>query len=228
MESEQGKKPEVELRPDQMGDEAAKKDDHRRASIATGSGIEFFPFAPTEDMIRLEDIVNAISNKCRYTGQLKDGLFYSVAQHSMFVSKILRAQKASPVVQLQGLLHDAPEAYGPDIASPIKQFVSVRYPGGEVLSYREHEGRVEKVIFDALGIPHPMAHEVHVADAEAFRHEYRQLMPPLLWWRGDPPKGNYPDISRMDNHLARELFYRMYRGLMMECEELSKRGTWGP
>lgn len=215
---------EAELRPDQV-DETTKKDDHRRQSIATFSGIEFFPFEARPEDVNLMDIANAISNKCRYTGQCTQ--FYSVAQHAMFVSKILRHRGEGPVAQLQGLHHDDPEAYGPDIASPVKGMVFVKI-GEEFVPYRDHEEKLMGVICEAEGIPFPFPKVIKVADAEAFKHEYRQIMPDLTWWEGGEPEGKYPDISFMDCDLAREMFLRMHRQLVQECVQLDAKGSWTP
>jgi len=86
------------------------------AWIETGTGAKFNYLSDDTDGIRLADIASALSKQCRYTGHCSR--FYSVAEHSFFVSLHVPKEFA-----LAGLLHDASEAYLSDIASPIKQLM---------------------------------------------------------------------------------------------------------
>lgn len=97
--------------------------------ILTYTGRKFYPLTPSVDEVHIEDIAHALSNKCRFTGHTE--VFYSVAQHSVIVSSLFNT---SPI---WGLLHDAAEAYLPDVASPIKQ----RFP---TLCY------AEQICFDVI------------------------------------------------------------------------------
>ena len=91
------------------------KDEHRGDSIQTYTGRKFFPVAPRAEDIEILDVAHALSMLCRYTGHTKQ--FYSVAQHSVLVSRIVPPQDAA-----WGLLHDASEAYLCDVARPIKPY----------------------------------------------------------------------------------------------------------
>lgn len=66
----------------------------------------------------IEEIAHALSLQCRFTGHIKD--FYSVAEHSVMVAGLSLFFKGDP---LEGLLHDAHEAYFSDLASPWKAVV---------------------------------------------------------------------------------------------------------
>lgn len=74
--------------------------------------------APNENSIHLDDIAHALSNICRFTGHVHK--FYSVAQHSVIVSRLVTADNCAAA-----LLHDAAEAYIGDVSSPLKAQLSV-------------------------------------------------------------------------------------------------------
>ena len=69
---------------------------------------------PDINRICIEDIAHALARQCRYNGHVNCA-HYSVAQHSVLVSRILPAEFA-----LEGLLHDAAEAYLGDCIRPLK------------------------------------------------------------------------------------------------------------
>lgn len=93
--------------------------------IQTYSGVQFYPLTPRPGDVRLEDIAHALALKCRFNGHCKT--FYSVAQHSVLVAKELhRLGHIKGIYEAQmntirlALLHDAAEAYLPDVCRPIK------------------------------------------------------------------------------------------------------------
>lgn len=67
------------------------------------------------------DIAHALSMNCRFNGHTSE--FYSVAEHSMLVSAIVYFLGGSNEQKLEGLLHDATEAYLSDVPAPFKQFL---------------------------------------------------------------------------------------------------------
>jgi hypothetical protein len=77
------------------------------------------PVALRVEDIDIQDICHALSNICRYGGHCPK--FYSVAQHSVEVANWLADGGFDLKTQLWGLLHDASEAYMPDVASPLKK-----------------------------------------------------------------------------------------------------------
>ena len=109
--------------------------------IQTYTGVKFFPLDPNPQDVKIEDIAHALSNVCRFAGQCHS--HYSVALHSVCVSKLLEEVYGSDKVELclLGLLHDAPEAYFGDIPRPVKHNV----PG-----FKEIEEALMDVIEKAL------------------------------------------------------------------------------
>lgn len=97
-----------------------------RIWILTNKKKQFDLLNPTEDMIDIEEIALALSQCCRYTGHPEP--FYSVGLHSLILSDIVPAEFA-----LEGLLHDAAEAYLGDVSKPLKRLLP---------DYRKIEARV--------------------------------------------------------------------------------------
>lgn len=154
--------------------------------IQTRYGVAFYPLDPRPEEIKIEDIAHALSNQCRFSGHVKE--FYSVAEHSVHVSRI-----CDPKDALWGLLHDAAEAYLQDMARPIKNL-----PGMEL--YRQAEHVTMHAVCTKFGMDYSEPDSVKDADKRMLAVEARDLMAPLLpgWdkWldmlRGDEPRVNCP------------------------------------
>jgi hypothetical protein len=108
--------------------------------ILTRSGLQFNFANPQPGMVVLDDVAHALANLNRYTGHT--GYAYSVAQHSVAVSRYLEITGAPLIIQLAGLLHDAHEAYFGDISAPMKEFLKFRTIGNIVAG----------TVFEALGL----------------------------------------------------------------------------
>lgn len=120
-----------------------------------------FPFLhPTESDFDIVDIAHALSNTGRYNGHCKR--FYSVAEHSYHVSFIV-----PPHLALEGLLHDASEAYLTDVASPIKYHLT---------GYKVLEDGLMNVIAKKWGFSWPVNPEVKRADVIALSTESNDLI----------------------------------------------------
>ena len=81
--------------------------------VVTASGRLVDLAHPDPDSICVEDIAHHLSHLCRYAGATRD--FYSVAQHSVLVSRHPAVQGYEP----EALLHDAAEAYTGDLTVPM-------------------------------------------------------------------------------------------------------------
>ncbi len=141
--------------------------------IETYTGCAVDSFDPDPKQIHPDDIFHALAQINRFGGHTK--IPYTVAEHSLLVLGILKAQGHDETVQLQGLMHDAAEAYLGDIPTPIK----TAWPG-----FSAAEERLLHAIFDQLKIPwwtNGQRETVHTADQTALHAEARILMPLRVW-----------------------------------------------
>lgn len=170
--------------------------------IETYTGKQLHFLEPQVDEIDIIDIAHALANECRFGGHTSD--FYSVAEHSLLVATIL-----ADSFPLEGLLHDASEAYLRDIASPIKQYLS---------NYKELEAGLMKAIAKKFDLDEGF-HEtplIKQADVMALKCEARQLLPS----KGKDWLHLYPTPEEINTKLhcfapkqAKELFLRTFRQL---------------
>ena len=153
--------------------------------IQLSSG-EFFNFLePDPELVTIPVLAKALSQLCRFTGH--SSKFYSVAQHSVLVSRIVPRELAR-----WGLFHDAAEAFIGDVSSPLKQLLP---------NYKAIEKHIERVVWEHYGLFGPLPPEVKKADMSALLAERAVLMPngegAALGWedhvnRPDVPKCPYP------------------------------------
>lgn len=153
--------------------------------------------------IQLQDLANALSNLCRFGGHVRE--FYSVAEHSVRVSRYL-SDKGSPLhVVRQGLMHDAHEAICGDMPSPTKKVL------GQV--WKDFETKCEVAVRTRFGIQLGMYEEVHNADLHICSAEHRDLRAPHTrpWTLGSG--SGYPTIVPWSPEVA-------FNAFMDECGRL--------
>lgn len=127
--------------------------------IRTYTGRHFCYEGISPEMIDINDIAQALSNICRFCGQLDN--FYSVAQHSVLVSYLVPKELA-----LEALLHDASEAYCQDIPAPLKALLP---------DYRDIERLVDMSIRCKFGLPLDHSCQVKHSDLVMLATERRDL-----------------------------------------------------
>ncbi|MGN6369546.1 MAG: phosphohydrolase [Phycisphaerae bacterium] len=152
--------------------------------IQTFTGRKFFPRSPRPQDVDIRDIAHALSLKCRFNGHCKT--FYSIAEHSLRVSRLLQPQ--GPRLALWGLLHDSAEAYLPDLGAPIKNHFHL-HDGPHHESFDEAEDRLLAVIARALRVDPIDYASVRQADLTLLATEARDLLspPPEPWNLPHPP-----------------------------------------
>lgn len=132
------------------------------APILLRSGRYYDLLSPETSEITIEDIAHALAHICRFTGHTSR--FYSVAEHSLWVSRLVHPQH-----RLAALLHDAAEAVLGDVSLPLKRLLP---------DYRAIEQRVEAAILGQFGVTLPLHPVIKSADTLMLAAEAAHLMPP--------------------------------------------------
>lgn len=135
-------------------------------AISTYGGRTFDLFDRTTWSFSRMDIAHALSTINRFAGHVD---FYSVGEHSIRVSTLLREWGCPEEVQLLGLLHDASEAYLLDIPRPWKGTVSI----GE-RTYVEVEDDIQEALFSWANVRSAFENDwdiVKEADMEMYKVE---------------------------------------------------------
>ena len=128
--------------------------------VETYNGGKLHLAEPRFDEITIEDIAHSLSLLCRFTGHCSK--FYSVAQHSIYVSQILDDKD-----KLAGLLHDASETYTGDMNRPMKSLFR---------AFKPIENIIQDAIYRRFGI-HRYDHTlIKRADNIMLATEARDLM----------------------------------------------------
>ena len=157
--------------------------------LQTISGTRFYPLDPKPEEIDIRDIAYGLSMKGRYNGHVKQFRHYSVAEHSILLANnilyfISMMKNESPYlhneekrqIRLWALLHDAAEAYIPDMPRPIKRHKSMK-------AFCQIEKRIMRAVakrFDLYPLEEPEI--VKRADTAILRDEKHQCMEVQIPW----------------------------------------------
>ena len=128
--------------------------------IQTYTSKKVFPLIPNKDEIDIVDIANSLGKICRYNGHTLK--FYSVAEHSVYVSENVSKKNA-----MWGLMHDAAEAYLGDIVHPIKSYLG---------KFKQYEENLLRCIADKFNLCWPVPKEVKEIDVAILHDESLQVM----------------------------------------------------
>lgn len=182
--------------------------------IQTYTGKKFWALDPRPEEIDILDIGHALSLQCRFNGQCDS--FYSLAAHSLNVAEFIAQtyHEQDPFYSeylldeseldieyedmiLWGLLHDASEAYLPDVPRPIKKFLP---------EYKSVEDGIMLAVAEKFELPE--LDEEHKAYLKSIDYlmclvEHKDLgmsqKAPNEWYAPDFLKRKWPTISIVIN-----------------------------
>lgn len=152
----------------------------RERYIRTHSGVKFFPWNPDAESICCEDVVCSLSEIRRFCGHTSRP--YTVGEHTVLVCRLAEANGEPQSVVDACAIHDAPEAYIGDVASPLKALL---------MDYQEIESGVAAAVSAAFRTD---AEDPRVKkyDRLAIWIEANELMPdfPEDWEEFAPTEGD--------------------------------------
>jgi hypothetical protein len=129
------------------------ENNRRRPIMRTVTNKVINPLDLRPEDIDIRDIAHHLACINRWVGALREPI--SVAQHSVYVSRLVREDQK--VVKLQALLHDATEAYLGDVSKWVKM-------SDGMAAYREVEKRAHAVIMQRFNLPEQLHPEVEHYD----------------------------------------------------------------
>jgi 5'-deoxynucleotidase YfbR-like HD superfamily hydrolase len=139
----------------------------KQAEMGTGPWIELITggrFYFNKPMYDVGAIAHSLSHICRFTGHCRK--FYSVAEHSILVSRIMEDQGLGD--PMEGLMHDGVESVLADVARPIKVLLK---------DYKALERALDSAMRKQFALPEATTDGCKKADSIALLIEARELMP---------------------------------------------------
>lgn len=182
-------------------------------AIDTFTGISFDLLDPKPENVRIEDVAHHTANMGRFSGATSR--LYTVAEHQVFVCRLMEKDGLHPELCYAGLTHDAHEAYVGDASSPMKKAL------GE--AWMAIEKPVQLCVMKALGVAWDEAVEALVRryDLIARRAEAHAFM------EGRGESWNWGDVPLVLDHglvpylpLAAEKYYLYYVGRYRSARDL--------
>lgn len=183
--------------------------------LQTYSGHAFYPKDGHISEIAIEDIAHALAHICRYNGHCRK--FYSVAEHSVLVSRIVRAMWPDDLQAVwAGLLHDATEAYVGDITTPLK----VTMP-----KFIELEDKIGLDIAATFKVQwnKRTVERVKIADMRALSTEARKLFKDVTHWSSIQSFEPNPELLEKNfpvtSKTAKTLFMKEFNRIKKELKK---------
>lgn len=166
--------------------------------IQVYTGKRFWVLDPRPEDVDIRDIAHALSLQCRYGGHARS--FYSVAEHCVILARWVWAETKAPRLTFAALMHDAAEAYLPDLARPTKVFMP---------EYMRIERILEAVIFPVFGLHQIDMEQVKPFDTRILMDERNVLFDaPLTWGTECEPLG--VELRHWTSEQAEMAFLAMY------------------
>lgn len=189
--------------------EAVDADIGRGPYMHSANGRKIYPFSPRAEEINIDTVAHHLACNGRWNGatqhkRFRSRIYFSVAEHSVLVARYLREVMKRPDLELEGLLHDAPEYLLADIIRPIKHHPTV-HPIIKPL-----EDKAELTFAQRFNLKFPLPPAIKVADNAVCAAEKRQIVPrsPLEDWGPvdeDQPVAPY-EIVMMEPFEAKQYF----------------------
>lgn len=187
----------------------------RGSAMHTSQGEYYYPFDPRPEEVNIETIAHHLATRCRYNGATAhpndpSRIFYSVAEHSVYVAWCLEEELGRPDLALAGLLHDGSEAYNGDLIRPLKYSEEFREP------FKKVEELNEVAVARRFQIEYPFAKEVKVADEMVGLAEMEQIIKAPMFGNinhFNAPKAAKIQIAMYDPFYAKQMFLREYERL---------------
>jgi hypothetical protein len=182
--------------------------------MQTFSGRAFYPLDPRPEDIDINDIAIGLARECRFSGQCR--AYYTVAEHSVLVSYDIEERYA-----LEGLLHDAAEAYLRDLTAPVKRALRVIESGrgGSATgrsSYDQLEDAVCRAISARFGLLYPFPDAVKVSDQRVLLAEYRDALDPPPRPRKEMGAPSSCRVLGLNPQAARQNFLDRFADIMKQ------------
>lgn len=174
-----------------------------KSSISVAGGKFFDLLRPEDSEYDIDVVATALSNLCRYTGHVTR--FYSVAEHSVLVSLACPPQYA-----LEGLLHDASEAFVGDVSSPLKKLLP---------AYQQIEDNIQADIARRFNLTYPFPECIHRADKQLYWSERKDIAPAVdLLWNKEFRASRKVEPQGWNPVKARKEFLKRYKELIANDE----------
>lgn len=144
------------------------------------------PFELREEEITIQLLAHHLARMNRFAGATKKPI--PIGQHSVYVSRVVEKLGGSPLIQLQGLIHDGSEALIADIVKWVKE-------SPEFAGYRQLEDSIQAVIYKKFGCPLEMDPLVEQADRLMVRVEALRGYPVYPFTHPRYPKPTKEEIA---------------------------------
>ena len=132
-------------------------------------GRMFWPLDPRPEDIEIDGIVVPLAHKIRFNGNIMRP--YTVGMHTLAgIDECLIRWPGDWLTAFKFFLHDAGEAYGPDIASPLKE--------ADLGALGTSESDILAAIGKRFNVPGEiMTDKVREVDLDCLKTEFNMLMP---------------------------------------------------
>lgn len=168
------------------------------------SGQRVYYLDPQRTTVLAEDLFRGLRNQRRFQGHLDVSVLAHLALCTMLAeARFKKARPDDAALKIAACsMHDAHEAYFPDLTRPLKGLV----PG-----WKDHEARWEAHVHQSLGIPWPLPSSIHafvkeidnravVAEVTAWEHPLAETE--FYPFHGGPPSDSERDLGSLAKRMS--------------------------